>query len=366
VITLRPWRGSETHFEVDIALIAPDGRRFRRRLKAPVTGRSKVERWARAREQHLLAELLAPPAPLAPPPPTFRDFAVLFLDACRADRLASSTLTNYDVHLRVHILPLLGDRRLDALGERDLVALKARLLDLAPSSAAEVLKTLKALLHRAVKLGHLTRPPLEIQIPRRPRKEPVAYSADETAALLTAAAAAGPHALVAVLLGLDGGLRRGELLALRWADLDLDRRTVTVRDTLVQGQPAGATKTRTEATVGLTLRLTAALTALAAQSRLKRRSSSHFVLTHPDGAHWNEAHFARLLRRLVTTAGIRWLGTHVLRRTCATRIADNGGGVTAVAAQLRHSGLHMASRYVERGAHARHQAVAFLDYAEDP
>ncbi|MBK8260307.1 MAG: hypothetical protein IPK80_03095 [Nannocystis sp.] len=78
--------------------------------------------------------------------------------------------------------PLLGDRRLDALGERDLVALKARLLDLAPSSAAEVLKTLKALLHRAVKLGHLARPPLEIQIPRRPRKEPVAYSADETAA----------------------------------------------------------------------------------------------------------------------------------------------------------------------------------------
>ncbi|MBK8265099.1 MAG: site-specific integrase [Nannocystis sp.] len=189
-----------------------------------------------------------------------------------------------------------------------------------------MLKTLKALLHRAVKLGHLARPSARIQIPRRPRKEPVAYSADETAALLTAAAAAGPHALVAVLLGLDGGLRRGELLALRWADLDLDRRTVTVRDTLVQGQAAGATKTRTEATVGLTLRLTAALTALAAQIRLKRRSSSHFVLTHPDGAHWNEAHFCAPLRRLVTTAGIRWLGTHVLRRTCAT------GSLTTAAA----------------------------------
>ncbi|MBK8265098.1 MAG: hypothetical protein IPK80_27680 [Nannocystis sp.] len=116
MITLRPWRGSDTHFEVDIALVAPDGRRFRRRLKAPVTGRSNVERWARALERHLLAELLARLCPLAPPPPTFRDFAVLFLDACRADRLASSTLTNYDVHLRVHILPLLGDRRLDALG----------------------------------------------------------------------------------------------------------------------------------------------------------------------------------------------------------------------------------------------------------
>lgn len=367
MITLRPWRGSDTHFEVDIALIAPDGRRFRRRLKAPVTGRANVERWARAREQHLLAQLLAPPAPPAPPPPpTFQAFAATFLEACRADRLALSTLTNYDVHLRVHILPLLGDRPLDALTERDLVALKTRLRDLAPSTAAEVLKTLKALLHRAVKLGHLARPPLEIAIPRRPRKEPVAYTPDETAALLAAADAAGPHARVAVLLGLDGGLRRGEILALRWSDLDLHRRAMTVRDTLVQGHPAGATKTRTEATVGLTLRLTAALTALATQTRPKRRSEAIFVLAHPDGTHWNEAQFARLLRRLVTTAGIRWLGTHVLRRTCATRIADNGGGVTAVAAQLRHSGLQMASRYLERGSHARHQAVAILDITEHP
>ena len=136
---------------------------------------------------------------------------------------------------------------------------------------------------------------------------------------------------------------------------------MTVRDTLVQGHPAGATKTRTEATVGLTLRLTAALTALATQARKKRRSEPTFVLAHPDGTHWNEAQFARFLRRLVTTAGIRWLGTHVLRRTCATRIADNGGGVTAVAAQLRHSGLQMASRYVERKARDTTTAVACLE-----
>ena len=49
-----------------------------------------------------------------------------------------------------------------------------------------------------------------------------------------------------------------------------------------------------------------------------------------------------------------WLGAHVLRKTCGTRIADGGGGVAAVASHLRHKSLQTASRYIDRrGASAR-------------
>ena len=130
MIRLRPWKGSKSHFEVDITLVAPSGRRKRWRVKAPVSGRHNAERWARAREQELLAQLLAPPPPPEVlPAPTYREFAATFMEACRADRLGKNTLRNYDVHLRVHILPVIGDRRLDELCERDLVELKTQLLD---------------------------------------------------------------------------------------------------------------------------------------------------------------------------------------------------------------------------------------------
>lgn len=288
-----------------------------------------------------------------PPAPTVREFAETFLACCRADRLARNTLTAYDVHLRVHILPVLAERRLDAISQRDLVALKNRLVDRKQSTAAEILKTLKCMLNRAVKLGALDRLPVEVDVPRRVRGEPVAYTPRETAALVEAATNEGPMALAAVLLGLDGGLRRGEILALQWADVDLERRTLTVRRTLVQGELGTTTKGHSEETIGLTRRLVAALANTPRQGP--------FVLMTDKGGHWKEARMAKLIRRLARRAEIRELGTHVLRRTCATRIADNGGGVTAVAAQLRHRGLQMATRYVERRASASEHALRALE-----
>jgi integrase len=57
---------------------------------------------------------------------------------------------------------------------------------------------------------------------------------------------------------------------------------------------------------------------------------------------------AKRMRKIVTLAGVPWHGTHILRKTCGTRIADGGGGVSAVATHLRHRNLQTASRYIDR------------------
>jgi hypothetical protein len=68
MIKLRPWKGSKNEFEVDVIVNGPQGRTLRKRVKAPVTGKSSAERWARSLEQELLAQLLAPePEPEKPP-----------------------------------------------------------------------------------------------------------------------------------------------------------------------------------------------------------------------------------------------------------------------------------------------------------
>jgi hypothetical protein len=50
-----------------------------------------------------------------------------------------------------------------------------------------------------------------------------------------------------------------------------------------------------------------------------------------DGGHYKEHDLKRWMQRLVREGKLTWLGTHVLRKTCGTRIADGGGGVAAVA-----------------------------------
>lgn len=79
------------------------------------------------------------------------------------------------------------------------------------------------------------------------------------------------------------------------------------------------------------------------------------VVGDPDtGEHYKDHHIKRWMEQLVERGKLTVHGTHVLRKTCGTRIADGGGGVSAVASHLRHKSLQTASRYIDRrGAGSR-------------
>ena len=345
MIKLRPWKGSKNEYEVDVIVTGTQGRTLRRRLKAPVLGKSNAERWARTLEQELFAKLLAPePEAEKPPPPTFGEFAPYFLELCRADRLGRNTLVSYDVHIRCHLLPVLARRRLDEINPADITALKKSLASKSHNTMCEILKTLRRILNRARQEKIIAQLPLEFDIPSRKHKLPIAYDDQEQAALLAAASALGPMFQVVVLLGIDGGLRRGEILGLQWSDIELKRGTMVIRHNIVRGR-LDVPKGRTEEEIGITTRL---LNALGAHAR-----TGPFVLDN-DGSHFKEHDMSRWMRALVKRASVPWRGTHILRKTCGTRIADGGGGVAAVATHLRHKSLQTASRYIDRrGASAR-------------
>lgn len=301
MIKLRPWKGSKHEFEVDIIVTNAQGRRLRRRVKAPVTGRTNAERWARALEQELFAQVLAPePEPNSEPekpPPTFEEFARVFLELCEADRLGVNTRMNYDVHLRHYLLPVLGRRRLDEIQSEDITKLKKKLAKKSHNTMCEVLKTLRRVLNRAIAEKEIERSPVDFVIPRRQHKLPVAYDEQEQAALLTAAHALGPMYIAVVLLGIDGGLRRGEILGLKWTDVDLKRGIITVRHNIVRGR-VDIPKGRTEEEVGLTPRLAEALEAVPRKGP--------FVLDNV-GSHYNDHNIKQWMMTLVTRAGLPWL-----------------------------------------------------------
>jgi hypothetical protein len=92
----------------------------------------------------------------------------------------------------------------------------------------EVLKTLRRLFSVAIEQGLIEREPVKLDIPARIHKSPIAYDDADQQALLAAAQALGPEYVAMVLLGIDGGLRRGEILGLQWSDLNLARASMTI------------------------------------------------------------------------------------------------------------------------------------------
>ena len=340
MIKLRPWKETKNEFEVDIIVNGPNGRTLRKRVKAPVTGKSNAERWARSIEGELLAQLLAPePEPEKPPAPTFEEFAKVFLDLCVATRRGTNTMMNYSKDLRLYLLPALGQRRLDQIKPADIAKLQSSMAALSHNSMVEVMKTLRRIFNVAITQKVIECEPVALEIPKRLHKAVIAYDVHEQAALLAAAQAMGPAYDVLVLLGFDAGLRAGEIVGLQWSDIDYEHGRITIRHNIVRGhidQPKG----RTEDDVALTQRLTQAL-------RAHPRAGT-FVLTREPDTHYTEQHVQWWMKQLVKKAQIPWHGTHVLRKTCGTRIADGGGGVGAIATHLRHKDLQTASRYIDR------------------
>ena len=132
--------------------------------------------------------------------------------------------------IRLHINPNIGRVRLARLSPQVLSGLYGQLAvnGLSPKSV----RLVHALLHRALKQAVRWRlmnvnPADAVDAPRAERKEFHALDAEEAGRLLDAARADRYHALY--VLAVTCGMRQGELLGLRWIDVDLDRGALAVR-----------------------------------------------------------------------------------------------------------------------------------------
>src|SRR3954465_2970796 len=130
-VTIRPYRRGG--WEVDIRVVAPDGsREIRERKRAPMSARSAAVRWAESRERVLFERLMQPPQDNTRPKevPTLGEFASRFLDGhARANRQKPSGIAAKEMILNVHLVPMIGTKKLNAIGSEDVQQVKARLGD---------------------------------------------------------------------------------------------------------------------------------------------------------------------------------------------------------------------------------------------
>jgi integrase len=168
--------------------------------------------------------------PLAVESWTLERFAEHWLKHVVGPRLRPSTLSSYRETLRLHVLPTLGRTNLRSLTPthvRTLLANKAA-DGLGARSVQIIHSTLRSMLSEAMREELIERNVVTVvRPPSVERVEVQPWSTEEASRFLAASADHRLHALFAV--GVALGLRKGELLALRWDDVDLEGGVLNVR-----------------------------------------------------------------------------------------------------------------------------------------
>jgi integrase len=143
-------------------------------------------------------------------------------------RYKPATRRSYEQAARKYLIPRLGSRRLSDVSRRDVQALVDELhaTGLSPSTIHNKLDPLRVLYRRAIRRDELTVDPTDgLDLPSVGRGRDRIEAPDQAQALL-AALPATERAFWAIAL--FAGLRRGELRALRWSDVDLERNVLRV------------------------------------------------------------------------------------------------------------------------------------------
>lgn len=337
-------------WEVDIRLRLPNGQRHRERKVILKISKSGAKRWGQDRERHLLQHGPAQPTKEVP---TVEEFASKFLDGyAKANRQKPSGIASKETIIRVHLLPLLGATKLDAISNEVVQNVKHALREKAPKTVNNVLTVLNKLLKTAVEWDVLDRMPCAIRLLPLPKSSAAFHDFDDYERLVAAAASSEPNAHLVVLLGGEAGLRCGEVMALESSDVDLSKRQLRIERSEWRGHVT-APKGRLRY-VPTTVRLAAAL-------RHHRHLKSNRVLCSADGASLSQRLVRGPVARAARRASLRNVGVHVLRHMFCSHLAMNGAGARAIQELAGHHNPATTQRYMHVSPAAVESAIRLLD-----
>jgi integrase len=353
-VTIRPY--GKSSWEADIRIRFPDGTALRERRKCALRSKFAVMRWAEARERVLV--IGGKPRPLvkevAPKHvATLNEFAPRFLDGyARANRQKPSGIASKETVLRVHLMPRLGDTPLNRITTEDVQRFKADLGTKAPKTVNNILTVLNVLLKTATEWGVIDRLPCTIKLVRTTASPAAFLDFAEYERLVTVAHVEGWRATLVILLGGDAGLRCGEIMALEWRHVDLDKRQIAVTQSEWKGHLT-APKSGKARYVPLTARLTEAL-------RRGRHLRGGRVLVDDGGQPLTQKVVQTIVRRNARRAQVD-AGVHTLRHTFCSHLAMRGAPARAIQELAGHQDLTTTQRYMHLTPAALEAAIGLLD-----
>ncbi|MER5571459.1 site-specific integrase [Streptomyces goshikiensis] len=358
------WQRKDGRYEARVYVPQPDGTRARK----TVYGKTWQE-CDEKRQELVLRDRQGVPTPTRSA--RLSEWLPYWLEEHVEPRRKLSTYDKYEAHVRLHLVPLLGTRSLESLSTADVRRFLTRMQkEKTVATAKEAHRVLRTALSGAVRDELITRNVASlVEPPRAKQREIRPWTLDETLAFLEAAR--GESLYAAFVLAIAMGLRRGELVGLRWSDIDLDNRVLHVRQQtqrrrgkLYQDDP----KSRRQRVVPLPAMCIAPLR----WHRLKQRA-----IFRDTGVAWSEAgavfatrngrtveprNVYRAFTRVAAGAGLRVVRLHDARHGCATLLTAAGVAPRVIMEILGHSQISITMDvYTHVVDDTKREAISHMD-----
>jgi len=315
----------------------------------------------------------------APSKMTFGDLLDRYFDA-RKGRLQDTTLALYQRTFSQHVRPKIGDVRLDKLTRehvervldtaRDCSTRKRKGQPLCGRTKRNILIRVRSVLEWGSKnyegVRNIAR---NVESPLVEDREDVAFDGERVRRLLNAAK--GSEIEAAVMAAIGTGLRRGELCALRWGDVDLDKAMLRVRQSaaLLDGRiitKAPKTKGSRRDVSMPDFVVTALRVHREHQEERHRflgignRGGEDVVFDRYDGSRWNPNELSRQFSRLVRRKKLPATRFHDLRHGYASLAFAAGVPLKTASELLGHSGINVTANVYTHIMDEQRRAAAKL------
>ncbi len=261
----------------------------------------------------------------------------------------ASTVRNYRRYAELHILPVIGKMRLQAITPAHIRALYMRMQ--LEGKGARTIQLVHVTLHcalaQAVKEGLIGHNPLDAV--ERPKVDTQQFQILTEEQARSFIGAAKGHPLETLFyLALTTGIRKGEILGLMWSDVDWEKGTLKIERQLQQAGSGGAVLTPTKTKAGrrqvkLGKGVLAMLEAHRQRQQLQKASAvdrwrDHgMIFTTSIGTYIDQTKVSREFKGILKNAGLPDIRFHDLRHTSISLLLDIGTPVNTVQSRAGHS-----------------------------
>jgi integrase len=279
------------------------------------------------------------------PVPTFKEHAKMWL-ALPHD-WKESTKEAYLLNLKLHILPVLGNYRIDEIKRKDLKAFFDKLLSegMASSTVSLVRSPISGVLSHALDSELIDNNPLSgLKLDKKNNALQIEPLSKEDVGLLLESIKVyeGGIYYPSILCALRTGMRIGEIKALEWEDLDFENRLIEVKHSCRRGRitkPKNGKSRRVDMTPHLAETLKNLRVSQMRYTLQKGRPFSDWVFANSRGNMLTYKAFRKALTGCLKKAGLRKIRIHDLRHTYATIRLLSGHNIGDISYQLGHSSI---------------------------
>ncbi len=327
----------------------PDGRQLQRRIGPAWTERGRpaagyfTKRTAAGWLRDVLDEVRRGTLPgLVKTGVTFADAAAEWLRYVEHDRdRKPSTITGYKAILRSQLLPAFGEEPIESITTAMIESWIAG-VDRAPATRTKALVLMHGIFKRARKLyGLPTNPVADVERPPMRRSGDIDVFSPEEVLVLVRAAASEQDAAI-FLTAAFTGLRRGELLALHWRDVDFARQAIRVRTSYAEGALT-TPKSGKVRSVPMAPDVAKALAKLG--QRPEWTGDDDLVFVGQGGGYLDGRALRRRYDSALKRADLRKLRFHDLRHTFGTRMIAKAD-IRRVQEWMGHADIQTTMKYL--------------------